>query len=108
MPLGISRHRWAMMKRIFAPMNGQRRPTMAVALHTEAADSAASEAALERLLVEGRVCSGEFPVMLANHLPMVLVAMQQLGGSPVRLAEFFSSYRETNRLVPSPPAVAPI
>ena len=81
---------------------------MAVALRTEAADSTASEAALERLLAEGRAFSGEFPVMLANHLPMVLVAMQRLGGSPERLAEFFAHYRETNHLVTLPPSVAPI
>jgi hypothetical protein len=81
---------------------------MAVALHTEAADSTASEAALDRLLAEGRAFSAEFPVMLANHLSMVLVAMQRLGGSPERLAEFFAFYREANHLVPSPPSVAPI
>jgi hypothetical protein len=46
--------------------------------------------------------------MLANHLPMVLVAMQRLGASPERLAEFFAVYRDTNHLVPSPPPVAPI
>jgi questin oxidase-like protein len=81
---------------------------MAVALRSEAVELTGSEAALERLLVEGRAFSGEFPVFLANHLPMVLVALQRLGGSPERLAEFFAFYRETNHLVPAPPPVAAI
>jgi hypothetical protein len=63
---------------------------------------------LERLLVESRRFSGEFPLFLANHLPMVLVAMQRLGGSDARLREFFATYREMNRLVPVPPAIARI
>src|SRR5947209_19977505 len=81
---------------------------MAVALRSDAADVAVGELALEELLAESRGFSGEFPVMLANHLPMVLVAMQRLGGSPERLAEFFAVYRDVNHLVPAPAAIAPI
>jgi hypothetical protein len=81
---------------------------MAVALRSETGDLAASEAALERLLAEARGFSGEFPVMLANHLPMVLVAMQRLGGSAERLAEFFAVYRDANHLVSPPSPAAPI
>lgn len=66
------------------------------------------EAELERLLVEGRRFSAEFPVFLANHLPMVLVAMHRLGGSDERLGEYFASYRDANRLQPLPPPVASI
>src|SRR5207248_10267732 len=66
------------------------------------------EAELERLLEAGREYSAEFPLFLANHLPMVSVALHRLGGSDARLAEFFEVYRVTNRLVPMPPAVAPI
>ncbi len=39
---------------------------------------------------------------------MVLVAMQRLGASDERLAEFFAHYRDVNRLQPVPPPVAPI
>jgi Questin oxidase-like len=81
---------------------------MAVALRTEAPDIDGGEAALDKLLVEGRAFSGEFPVMLANHLPMVLVALQRLGGSAERLAEFFAVYRDTHHLPIAPPPVAPI
>ena len=66
------------------------------------------EAQLERLLAEGRRFSGEFPTFLANHLPMVLVAMHRLGGSDERLAEYFTRYRDAHRLAPPPPPVAPI
>src|SRR3954469_8860332 len=66
------------------------------------------EAGLERLLAESRDFSAEFPVLLANHLPMVLVAMHRLGGSDERLAEYFATYRDANRLQPPPPPVAPI
>jgi hypothetical protein len=81
---------------------------MAVSLRSPAPDADAGESMLDRLLADGRQFSAEFPFFLANHLPMVLVAMQRLGGSPARLAEFFSIYREMNHLVPAPPPVAPI
>ena len=67
-----------------------------------------SERELRRLLAECRAFSAEFPFFLANHLPMVLVAMHRLGGSDERLAEYFSIYREINRLCAPPPSVAPI
>jgi hypothetical protein len=67
-----------------------------------------SEAELDRLLIDGREFSAEFPQFLANHLPMVIVALHRLGASGARLAEFFANYRDTNHLVPMPPAVAPI
>jgi hypothetical protein len=70
--------------------------------------SAPGEIELDCLLREGRRYSGEFPPYLANHLPMVLVAMQRLGGSDERLKAFFTTYVDTNHLVPPPPNVAPI
>ena len=66
------------------------------------------EAELQRLLAECREFSGEFPDFLANHLPMVLVAMHRLGGSDARLNAFFATYRDKNRLPPPPARVAPI
>ena len=80
---------------------------MPQALRVERAQ-ARGEAELQRLLVECRGFCGEFPDYLANHLPMVLVAMHRLGGSDERLNAFFATYRDVNRL-PSPPLnVAPI
>jgi hypothetical protein len=71
-------------------------------------DGPLREAELGRLLKEERKFSAEFPAYLANHLPMVLVAMHRLGGSDERLKAFFATYVEMNKLVPPPPNVAPI
>ena len=81
---------------------------MAITARAERHGPAPHEAELDRLLAEGRAFSAEFPLFLANHLPMMLVALHRLGGSDERLAEFFAIYRDTNRLVPMPTAVAPI
>jgi Questin oxidase-like len=64
------------------------------------------EAELERLLRDGRQFSAEFPLFLANHLPMVLVALHRLGASDERLREYFAWYRDTNHLqvLPAPGA----
>ena len=61
---------------------------------------------LEDLLVEVRTFSAEFPLLLANHLPMILVALDRLGASKERLRDYFDTYRDTNGLVPQPPPVA--
>jgi hypothetical protein len=81
---------------------------MALALRSETRRAARGEAELERLLDEGRGFSGEFPVLLANHLPMILVALHRLGASDARLREYFATYRDRNHLPPAPPPVAPI
>ena len=81
---------------------------MALALRHEPRRVAGNEAQLEELLAKSRAFSAEFPVLLANHLPMILVAMHRLGGSDARLAEYFDWYRDANRLQPLPPTVAPI
>jgi hypothetical protein len=47
--------------------------------------------------------SGEFPVLLANHLPMVLEAMGRLGASPARLEEYAEHYTRIHA-VPLPAA----
>jgi hypothetical protein len=79
---------------------------MKAALRSDTADLKRDEAELERLLVECRSFSAEFPIFLANHLPMVLVAMHRLGGSDARLAEYFATYRDMNHLCAPPPTVA--
>ena len=52
--------------------------------------------------------SAEFPHFLANHLPMVLVALQRMGASAQRLEEYCHAYHDANHLVPVPEPVAPI
>ncbi len=81
---------------------------MTAALRSDALTPLGGEVELERLLGESREFSAEFPLFLANHLPMVLIAMHRLGGSDERLAEYFATYRDMNRLCAPPPSVAPI
>lgn len=71
-------------------------------------EPAASEAELERWVAAARGFSCEFPLFLANHLPMVLVALQRMGASERRLGDYFALYRDTNHLAPMPAPVAPI
>lgn len=52
--------------------------------------------------------SGEFPVDLANHLPMVLEAMSRLGASPARLEDYAGHYTRVHAVPFPPPPVAPI
>jgi Questin oxidase-like len=63
---------------------------------------------LETLLSRAREDSVEFPYLLANHVPMVLIALDRLGASPERLEQWYEQYREGNKLPPMPPPVAPI
>src|SRR5436190_5184870 len=84
------------------------RSIMPTAAKHQTWDQAGSERELDRLMAEGRQFSAEYPQFLANHLPMVLVALQRLGAGDDRLREFFATYRDTNHLIPMPKAVAPI
>ncbi|CCM78928.1 questin oxidase family protein [Rhizobium mesoamericanum] len=63
---------------------------------------------LETILSRAREDSVEFPYLLANHVPMVLVALDRLGASPERLEQWYEQYRESNKLPPMPPPVSPI
>lgn len=63
---------------------------------------------LSRLIGEAGDFSVEFPFVLANHLPMVLFALDRLGASEQRLTTFFETYRANCGLVPIPPAIGPI
>ncbi len=63
---------------------------------------------LGELLIEAHGFSAEFPFFLANHMPMMLVALARLGASDARLGEWFATYRDVSGLVPVPPAVHPI
>src|SRR5436190_16889942 len=66
------------------------------------------ETTLDRLLADARVYSAEFPLFLANHQPMMLVALDRLGASPQRLEEWFAIYRDVSGLVPQPASIAKI
>jgi len=55
-----------------------------------------------------RLDAVEFPVLLANHAPMVHTAMHRLGASPERIGEWYEHYRVVKQLQPIPPSVAPI
>ena len=57
-----------------------------------------------RLVVETRAFSAEFAPFMANHLPMMLVALDRMGASPQRMQAYFEFYRDTNRLGPPPAA----
>jgi hypothetical protein len=55
-----------------------------------------------------RQWSAEFPFFLANHLPMVLVALHRMGASDERLGAYCSIYHEANGLVPVPERIGEI
>lgn len=65
-------------------------------------------AAIRPLIAEIGRRSGEFPLFLANHLPMVLEAMARLGASPERLAEYAEHYNRVHQVPMPPPPVAVI
>ena len=62
--------------------------------------------ALERAVSWSRQWSAEYPHCLANHLPMVLVALHRMGADDARLDAYCRLYHEMNRLVPPPHLVA--
>jgi hypothetical protein len=70
--------------------------------------NAATQEGLERAVAWSRQWSAEFPFCLANHLPMVLVALHRMGASDDRLKAYCHIYREQNGLVPVPEAIGAI
>ena len=51
----------------------------------------ATQHGLERAIAWSRQCSAEFPFFLANHLPMMLVALASLGATDARLEAYCES-----------------
>ena len=49
---------------------------------------------IDRIMPEMAAYGSEFAKTYANHAPMVLVALDRLGGSEARLYEFFEFYRD--------------
>src|SRR5579872_6334160 len=70
--------------------------------------NAATRQGLERAVAWSRQWSAEFPFCLANHLPMVLVALHRMGASDERLEAYCEIYRKQNGLVPVPEPTAKI
>jgi questin oxidase-like protein len=76
--------------------------TAASARAASSHQNAATRDGLERAVAWSRKWSAEFPFCLANHLPMVLVALHRMGASDERLIAYCQIYREQNGLVPVP------
>jgi hypothetical protein len=70
--------------------------------------NAATQDGLERAVTWSRQWSAEFPFCLANHLPMVLVALHRMGGSDERLEAYCQIYHKQNGLVPVPEPIGAI
>ena len=68
----------------------------------------ATRQGLERSVAWSRQWSAEFPFCLANHLPMLLVALHRMGASDERLEAYCQIYHEQNGLVPVPDPKAQI
>jgi questin oxidase-like protein len=64
--------------------------------------NSATREGLERAVAWSRQWSAEFPFFLANHLPMVLVALHRMGASDERLEAYCETYHRQNGLVPVP------
>ncbi|MBP1860331.1 questin oxidase family protein [Rhizobium herbae] len=55
---------------------------------------------LETLLAGMPGWGSEFSHTFANHAPMVLVALDRIGGAPSQLRRFFNHYRDAKQLLP--------
>jgi hypothetical protein len=75
---------------------------------TSSHQNAATRQGLERAVAWSRQWSGEFPFCLANHLPMILVALHRMGASDERLETYCHIYHEQNGLVLVPEAIGKI
>ncbi len=55
---------------------------------------------LDPILAEMPQWGSEFAHTFANHAPMVLVALDRIGGAPSQLRQFFTHYRDAKQLLP--------
>jgi len=62
----------------------------------------------EALLAEMPLWGSEFARTFANHAPMVLCALAEIGGSPAQMRRFFDFYRGYKQLSPAPAPVGPL
>src|SRR6202789_2918587 len=70
--------------------------------------NAATQDGLERAVAWSRQWSWEVPFCLANHLPMVLVALHRMGASDDRLEAYRQIYDKQNGLVAVPERIGAI
>jgi hypothetical protein len=70
--------------------------------------NAVTQEGLERAVAWSRQWSAEFPFCLANHLPMVLVALHRMGASDDRLEAYCRIYHAQNGLAPIPQRIGEI
>jgi hypothetical protein len=75
---------------------------------TSSHPNAATRQGLERAVAWSRQWSAEFPFCLANHLPMVLVALHRMGASDDRLEAYCHIYHKQNGLAPIPGRIGEI
>lgn len=75
---------------------------------TSTAPTRSDPAPLDAVLAAARGDSVEFPGLLANHAPMVLVALDRMGAPPERLWRWYRTYHAAHDLQPVPPPVAPV
>jgi hypothetical protein len=54
---------------------------------------------LDAIMSEMPAYGSEFAKTYANHAPMVLVALERIGGTPERLHDFFEHYRDYKQLL---------
>ncbi len=71
-------------------------------------ERAQARAAADRLIAASRSNSAEYPVELANHLPMLLEIQFRLGASAGRLAQYADLYNGIRKVPPMPGPVAPL
>jgi hypothetical protein len=81
---------------------------MAITPLLDGRDRRRARATADRLIAETRRDSAEYPVALANHLPMLLEIQYQLGASAERLEQYAEIYANGHRIPPAPPPVAPL
>ena len=62
----------------------------------------------DTLLAEMPLWGSEFEHTFANHAPMVLAALQRIGGTPREMHRFFDHYRRSKKLLPAGSTQAPL
>lgn len=55
---------------------------------------------LDALMAQMPAWGSEFTGTFSNHAPMVITALDRIGGDPERLQDFFVHYRDTKKLLP--------
>lgn len=62
----------------------------------------------DTLLAEMPLWGSEFEHTFANHAPMVLAALERIGGTPPEMRRFFDHYRHSKQLLPAGSTQTPL